>query len=193
MGRLKTGAIVALALAVPGCAALQEFAALRTVAFGFDRVSGVRVAGIAIGEGMSYSNLRVADITRLAAAVTSGDVPIELVAHVSASNPAENTVPARLARLGWTFFVEQRQMLAGDVAEATVIAPGETTDVPVAVRFNLLDLAEGGARDLFDVALAIAGYGSTPRELRLELQPTIDTSLGPIRYPTPVVIRRQVG
>ena len=46
---------------------------------------------------------------------------------------------------------------------------------------------------MFLVALAIAGHGSTPRELRLELQPTIDTSIGPIRYPAPVVIRRQVG
>ena len=29
--------------------------------------------------------------------------------------------------------------------------------------------------------------------LRLELVPTIDTSLGPIAYPVPVVLRRTVG
>jgi hypothetical protein len=174
----------------PGCATLQEIAALRSVAFSFDHVGEVRIAGIAIGSGASFSNIGVADGARLGAAIVSRQVPLEFVAHVRAKNPAENHVAARMVNLDWKLFVEDRETVGGTIADAISIAPGQSADVPVAVRFDLLELVNGGARDLFDTALAIGGYGAVAKELRLELVPTIDTSLGPIRYPAPVVLRR---
>ena len=92
--------------------------------------------------------------------------------------------------LGWTLFVEDRQVLAGELASTVTIAPGRSADVPLTVRLNLLDLTSGGARDLFDMALGVAGAGIVQKDLRLELVPTIETSLGPIRYPVPVIVRR---
>jgi len=156
-------------------------------------VSDVRLAGIRIGAGSTYASLGLADAARLTAAVVAREVPIEFIAHVDASNPPENTVSARMVDLGWTLFIEDRQMLAGDLGGAVAIAPGRTVDVPLNVRFDLLQLGSGGARDLFDLALAIAGQGSLQKDLRLELVPTIETSLGPIRYPAPVVVRRSTG
>jgi len=180
-------------LAVPGCTALQELAALRTVSFEFASVSDVRLVGIPIGAGSSFSRLGMADAARLAAAVVSNQVPIELVAHLNATNPPENRVTARLVALGWTLFVEERQALAGGLGSPVAIAPGVTTDVPLQVRFDLLELGSGGARDLFDLALGIAGQGTVTKDLRLELVPTIETSLGAIRFPAPVVVRRGTG
>lgn len=185
---VAVGAVALLAL--PGCAAMQQLAALRTIAFAFAGVSDVSIAGVRIGPGSSFSALGVADAARIAAAVVTNQVPLDLVAHVSASNPPENTVTARMVDLGWTLFLEDRQMLAGQLHSAVTIAPGATADVPLAVRVNLLDLGSGGARDLFDLALAIAGQGTLKKDMRLELTPTIETSLGPIRYPVPVVVHR---
>jgi len=185
-------ALIAL-LALPGCTALQQLAVLRTVSFAFAGISDVRVAGIAIGPGARFSSLGVADAARLGAAVVAREVPLELVAHVSATNPPENTVTARMVDLDWTLFLEDRRALAGGLGGAVAITPGRTADVPLAVRLDLLELGSGGARDLFDLALAIAGQGALRKELRLELVPTIETSLGPIRYPSPVVVRRPAG
>lgn len=182
-------ALLAL-LAAPGCAALQELAALRSVTFAFAGVSDVRLAGIRIGAGSSYASLGLADVARLGSAVISKQVPIEFVAHVGASNPAENAVSARMVDLEWTLFIEDRRTLAGELGAPATITPGATADVPLTVRFDLLELGGGGARDLFDLALAIAGQGPVRKDLRLELVPTIETSLGPIRYPAPVVVRR---
>jgi hypothetical protein len=176
-----------------GCATLQEIAALRSVAFSFDRVADVRVAGIAIGSGTGFANLGLADGARLAAAIVNRQVPLELVAHVRAQNPAENHVAARLVNVDWKLFVDAKETVGGAITDAVSIAPGQAADVPVAVRFDLLSLGGGGARDLFDTARSIAGYGGAAKELRLELVPTIDTSLGPIRYPSPVVVRRAAG
>ena len=187
---LRLIAALALLLSTPGCAALQELAALRSVAFAFGRVSDVRLAGVSLTPGMRFADLSLADAARVTAAVVTRSVPFELVAHVDATNPAENRVAARMLRMDWTMFVETRQALAGSIGDPVAIAPGQTADVPVRVQLDLMTLGSGGARYLFDLAMGIAGQGGAARDLRLELVPTIETSLGPMRYPSPVIVRR---
>ena len=190
--RASTRSIPALALLLllPGCATLQEMAALRSVAFAFDRVSDLRLAGVSLTSGMRFADLSLGDAARVTAAVVSRSVPLELVAHVGATNPAENRVAARMLSMDWSLFVEDRQALTGRVGDPVAISPGQTADVPVRVQLDLMALGSGGARDLFDLAMGIAGQGSAARELRMELVPTIETSLGPMRYPAPIVVRR---
>jgi hypothetical protein len=186
-------AVLGALLVLPGCTALQELVALRTVTFAFSNVSDVRIAGIPIGSGSTFARLSAGEVARLASAVLSKEVPIDLVAHVAATNPAENKVTARLVALSWKLFVEDRRVLEGGLANRVAIAPGVITDVPLAMRFDLLELSRGGARDLFDLAVGIAGSRTVTKDLRLELSPTVDTSLGPIRYPAPIVVRRSPG
>lgn len=187
----RVALLASLALvALPACTALEQLAALRTVTFAFAGISDVRVAGIRVGPGASYSSLSATDIARLGAAIVTRNVPLDMIAHVSATNPPDNTVTARMVDLDWTLYIEDRRALAGGLGGAIAIEPGRSVDVPLGVQLDLLDLGSGGARDLFDVALAVAGYGALQKDLRLELMPTIETSLGPIRYPTPVVVQR---
>ena len=181
---------LAIATAVPGCAAMNQLVALRAVKFAFDRVSDVRIAGIRIGSGSSFSSLTASEALSLGTAIASHEVPLDMLVHVSATNPPENTVTARMNGLDWTLFVDDRKTLAGGLPSPVAVEPGRTADVPLAVRFDLLQLANGGARDLFDLALAITGQGALRKDLRLELVPTIETSIGPMRYPVPVVVRR---
>lgn len=183
--------LVLLALIlVPGCTAVRQLAALRSVTFAFSRVSDVRVVGIPISQGTNFGTLGMADLARLGAAVAAKQVPLEMIAHVSATNPSENTVAARMVDCAWTLFVENRQALTGGLAGAVDISPGQTADVPLPVRLDLVQLGSGGARDLFDLAIGIAGQGTIKKDLRLELKPTIQTPLGPINYSVPVVVRR---
>ncbi len=177
------------ALSTVSCATLREFAALRDVQFRFDRVSGVSLAGIPIGPDADYGSIGVANLARLASEVAEGRVPLEVTAHVAATNPADNSVTARMVSMGWTLFVDDKRTVSGTVSDPVAIAPGATADVPVAVALDLVEFWQGGARELFDVARGIAG-GSAARPLRLELTPTIETSLGPISYPQPIVVRR---
>lgn len=189
---VRLSALIVVAL-LSNCATLQEVATLRTVSFAFDRVSEVRLAGVRLEAGTRLSELGVADAARVMDAVSRRSVPIELIAHVRAENPAENRVVARMLEVGWKFFVQDQQTLEGLFGTALSLPPGQPVDVPVAVRFDLVPLTQGGAREVFELGLAIAGYGGSPKELLLELRPTIETPLGPMRYPAPVVVRRTVG
>jgi hypothetical protein len=132
----------------------------------------------------------MADVARLTAALVAHEAPFEAVVHVKAANPSANLVAATIAGMDWTLFVDDRKVLAGGLADRVELRPGADADVPLAVRVDLLTLGSKGARDLYDLGLAIAGQGTTSKELRLELVPTIETSIGPIQYPSPVVIRR---
>ena len=190
MKRLAPAAAAVALMLLGGCTAMQQLAALRDVTFTFDRMSGVQLAGIPITESSRWSSLSVTDVARLGVAAAGGHMPIQLTAHVRAANPADNPVAAQLLRLQWKLFVEDRQTLTGVVADPVSIAPGATADVAVAMGFDLLELGDRGARDLYDLGLGIAGFGGTRRELRLELVPTVETRLGPIAYPAPITIRR---
>lgn len=185
--------MTAMALGLAGCATIQELAALRLVDFSFDRVSDVKLAGIRLGDRTSFSQLGASEAAVIGLAVTAQDVPLDLVVHVRALNPADNKVSARLTQLDWTFFVEESRIADGKLASTYLLPPGEPVDVPLAVRIGLLDHFQGGARELFELALAIAGTGAVTKEIRIEAKPTVQTSMGPLQYPGVITIRREVG
>ena len=185
---------MAALLALAGCATLQQLAALRDVDFSVDRVSGVRLAGIDLAGVRSYSDLGVADAGRLALAVTQRELPMDFRVHITALNPEDNSVDARLVRMDWTLFLQGRETLSGVFADETLLPRGQPTDVPISVSLDLVDFFEGSARDLFELALDIAGQGGEPTEVTLRAVPTVDTALGPIRYPQPItIVSREVG
>jgi hypothetical protein len=186
-------ALVLVAAAFASCAAMQELAALRSVRFALDRVDRVRVAGIAVDGRRGFFDLDPAEASRLAAAVIANRMPLEMTVHVRAENPAENRVTARLMRMDWRLFLEDRETLAGAIEGPVVLPPGEAVDVPVPVALDLLEFFRANARDAFDLALAFGGHGGEPKDVRLDLIPAIETGLGPIRYPRPLVVRRTVG
>ena len=62
------------------------------------------------------------------------------------------------------------------------------------MKFNLIEFFEGNARDLFELALSLAGQGGESKEVALRILPTVSTPLGPIRYPNPVtIVNREIG
>jgi hypothetical protein len=190
MNRTVRLAVLVLLALLPGCATLQELRALRSVTFAYDRVSDVRLAGVHLSENMKFSSLSSADVARLIAAAGSDHLPLELVVHVRAHNPRANAVTARLVNMDWRFFIAERSIVNGALAGTYLFEPGEDVDIPVPVGLDLSEHFRGGGRELFDVALEVAGLTDRKRELRLELEPTIQTGIGPIRYPSPIVVRR---
>ncbi len=182
--------VAASLLALAGCATYRQLSVLRSVTFAFAGISDVRLAGVRLDEDAGLARLGPADAARLGSALAARDLPLELVAHVRASNPRENKVAAQLLGLDWTLFIEDRRMVTGALARAVAIEPGGSEDVPLGMRLDLLALEGGGVRDLYEAALAIAGRGPVRKDLRLELRPTIETAVGPMRFTAPLVVRR---
>ena len=192
----RVGVLVLTVAALAGitsCATLRQFATLGQVRFSFDRITDVRLAGVSTAGKDSYSDLRFQDVARITAAIASREVPLDFVVQVRAENPASNTVTARLLQLDWTLFFDEGRVLEGQMDRGYSFAPGQPVLVPVAVSLDAYNLVQRNGQDLFELALAIAGVQGHRTNVRLDLQPTVETDLGPIPYPAPITIRRNVG
>jgi hypothetical protein len=180
-----------LALFTFGCATLQQMAALRRVDFSLEGARGSSLGGIPIDSVRSFSGLSALQVARLAALVARGELPLETDLQVLASNPADN-VQARLVGMDWTLFLDDQETVSGSFSGDQALPPGQPVTVPVHVRVDLMDVVGGQLGDLVDLALAVVGAGE-PTRVRVEAIPSIETPLGPIRYPEPVRIERTVG
>jgi hypothetical protein len=181
----------ATAAAAHGCATLQELTALRNVDFSLVGTTGSTLAGVPIASIRTFGELSAVQVARLGTAVARGEMPLETVLQVRAANPEDN-VQARLVGLDWTLFLDDRETIGGVLDQEYVLTPGEPVDVPVSVRLDLLDFVDGQLQEVVGLALAVAGAGE-PQRVRLEATPSIQTRLGPIRYPEPIRIEHEVG
>ena len=179
---------------LPGCATLQQVLALRDVDFELDRMANMSLAGVDLDRVRSYQDVSLSDVGRLTLAVSNGELPLRFDLHLLAENPADNSVDARLVRMDWTLLLQGRETVSGTFANETLLRPGQPTDVPIGIELDLVDFFDGNAKDLVDLALSLTGQGGEPKEVTLRATPTVDTAVGPIRYPGPItIVSRQVG
>lgn len=177
-----------LLVAFVGCQTLREVRQLRNVAFTLERVGDAHLAGVDLRKVRSYEDLTAREVIRLGTAVAEGSLPFDFVVHVRAENPEANGVQARLLEMDWTLFLDEEETVSGTFGQTVTLPPGEPTDVEIPIELDLYRFFERNARDLFELALAVSGRGGTPKRIELRARPTIDTALGPLRYPRPVVI-----
>jgi hypothetical protein len=178
----------ALLLFLPGCATLQGILALRQVEFALDRVHEVRLAGVLLDRIDRPEDVGALDLARILAAVAQGNLPLTLTLDVAAVNP-EGNPEARLAALDWTLFLQDRETVSGGLPAPVRIPVAGRATIPLQLQLDLVDFLDGSAQDLLNLALSFAGEDVPETELRLEAIPTVETSVGPIRYPQPIVIR----
>lgn len=192
ISRTRGPRLVALALGLallPSCAALESVLALSQVDFSLDRVYQVELAGVEVDRIRSYGDLSLDDALRIGSAVSQGTVPLSLTLELSGRNPEDNP-EARMVALDWTLFLRDRETVRGLLEREVRFAPGESTPFPLTLSLDLLEFFEGSARDLVEVALNLATRDDEPAGVRLEVIPTVETRLGPIRYPGPLVLER---
>lgn len=180
-------------LGLAGCQTLREVANLRKVQFAVDRVVEPQLAGVALNRVDSYRDLSGSDVLRLTQSAARGEMPLTFTIMMDAENPADNNVAARLVTMDWTLLLDDTETIQGRFDETIRLEPGTPTTVPIPIELDLVRFFGDNVRDLIDLALAVAGEGDS-KTVTLQATPTIDTVLGPIRYPEPITItRRDVG
>ena len=159
---------------------------MRQVQFHLNGVSGARLAGVSLESVRRPSDLSAADLARVSLAMAAGEAPLTLTVHVEGRNPETNTVTAKLLAMDWDFLLDDRNLVSGRLEEPYTFPPGRARDVPIPVRCDLLRVIGGRRAELLDVAIALAGRGTSSHRVTVRLTPTVDTALGRIRYPAPI-------
>ncbi|HUP24554.1 MAG TPA: hypothetical protein VNB06_16620 [Thermoanaerobaculia bacterium] len=148
-----------LLLGLAGCATIENLVRLREVQFFLDRVSGARLAGVDLERIESSRDISTGDVLRIADAIRRGTVPFELVLHVGADNPGDNSVEVERVQLDWTLYLDQRETVSGVFDRALEIAPGGRNDLPIDIQLDLYRFFREDARDLLELARELAGGG----------------------------------
>ena len=162
-------------IGVTGCSALQAIAALDRVELSLDGVSNGRLAGVDLSGYRTLGDVRPSDLLRIGIAYRQGSLPLDLTLRVGAENPGSNGVEARLERLDWTLRLNDRQAATGAVNRPIVLPVGQTIEIPLDVRVDLLELYGENRDDLVALALRLAGRGAESQHLELSVRPTITT------------------
>lgn len=173
-------------LCVTGCAAVRQLAALHQVEFRFDRIADPYVAGIQLSGIHSLDDIGPLDLGRLTLAIASRDVPLDLTVHVVGKNPDTNTVTAKLIGLDWSYIIDGREFVSGQMTEGYEFPPGTPTDLPLRVTFNLVQFFGSDGRTLLNTALALTGQSASTHTMTMRLRPVIETPMGRMQYPTPL-------
>jgi hypothetical protein len=189
--RLRSSAVfvaVVMLLSSSGCNTLKELAALRDVAFTLDSVSGVELAGVKIDRTMKYDDFGILDLAKLGRQLASNKMPLMFQLIVGATNPEDNSVQARLVKLDWTLLLEDRETISGVFENDIVLPPGQKQLIPFNMELDLIEFFGNNLQDLAELALSLADQGGQPKNVKLRATPTINTPIGPIRYPEPILI-----
>ena len=195
MRRLLPLLAVLFAATLPlGCTTLQQVANLRSVKFDLDSASNVTLAGVRMDRIRSYNDLGPIDIARLGAAVLTREAPLALTLNVGADNPGDNPVGARIVAFDWTLMLDDKETISGAFNEEVFIGAGQRATIPLQIRLDLFQFFGSNTRQLVDLAAAIAGQEGVSTRVKLVARPSINTPVGPIRYPTPItIVSRSVG
>ncbi len=176
------------------CAALAELTALSKVDFAIDRVAQATVAGVSLDNVRDYDDLNPLDILKVANAVRNKELPMNFTLHLTGENPASNSTQARLVQMDWTLFLNDQETISGVFNDEVLLPPGSPVDIPITMQLDLIQFFGTNARDLVDLALAVSGKGGSPQKISLSASPTINTPIGPIRYPGRInIISKTVG
>ena len=182
-----------LVLSVSGCATIQEVSNLRKVNFQLDRVAETQLAGVEVGSLRSYEDLSATNVLRLGSALSKGEMPLSFNLHVQATNPESNSVDARLTQMDWTLLLEDKETVSGQFDQEVVLPPGQPQDVSFRVELDLVRFFDDNLKGLVNLASAISGDAPS-QNIKLRVQPTVNTMLGPVKYPSPItVVSKEVG
>ena len=177
-----------------GCQTLKEIANLRNVEFDLGAVRNINLAGVQLDRIEDYSDISALDVVKLTAAFARRDLPLSFQLEVEAENPEANQVAARLVRLDWTLFLEERETISGVINEERTLTPGQQVIIPVGIELELMEFFDHNARDIIDLALALSGNGGASKNVMLKATPVVDTVIGPISYPDQItIVNTEVG
>ncbi|MEP7235208.1 MAG: hypothetical protein ABI778_07920 [Ignavibacteriota bacterium] len=175
------------------CATLNSLAGLTRAEFKLQDAVGYRLMGVDIQNKHSIKDFSLVDGLNLANAFRTGSIPLTFTLNVAVRNPNAHQDGSSLSALSltafpWRLLIDNKETISGGIgASASLPDGGSTTMIPLQVSVDLKQFfGDRGYDDIINLALAIAGQGSS--KLALKAQPTISTPIGSMKYPNELTI-----
>lgn len=178
-------AILLPLILMPSCDILEQTAQVQRLSqctFDVHSVDKIKLAGINIHQGMSYSDLNTAQIMSLTGALFRKELPLDFNLNVKVDNP--NDKMAAMSRMDYIIFIDGLELISGVFNERFEISPGSSSIVPMDLHLDLYKALSGEAGDaLVNLAFKLSGNESRPAELLFKVKPYIRVGNSELPYP----------
>ncbi|MGD1848704.1 MAG: LEA type 2 family protein [Salibacteraceae bacterium] len=151
------------------------------------------LAGISISSKNSIGDFGFMDLTKLTAAVASGNLPLSFTLNVEARNP--NPIQATMNNFDWIALIDNTEIARGSMSQRVSIAANNgKAIIPIRVNTDLRDLMSSDSRDkLINFALNLSDAGGQPTRVKLKIKPTIMIGQFPLSYPGYLPVTKDFG
>ncbi len=189
--RITTLALIVLAI-LSGCDILNQMVTFSKCEFKMNSLTNARLAGIDVQSKKSYTDLNLMDVASLTQALLNGSLPLTFNLNVEAKNP--NTTDASMHKMEWKAFIDDIEMATGVMDKKTSIPPGETKVIPLKVTIDLKKALSGKNKDaLLNFGFNLAGAGSYPTRVKLDVKPTVYVGSMTLVYPGYFTLKKEYG
>ena len=178
-------AVLLLLLALNSCEVLDQVNQMQQLAlceFKVTSVDNVQIAGIEVDEHTKKGDLGVAQIMQLTAAIFKRELPVNFNLGLHIDNP--NNKPAAMNRMDYELYVDDRQLLTGQMNQTVSVAPMSASVVAMPVSVDLFEVLNNETQDaLVNLAFKLTGDQSNPADVLLKVKPYIQVGGRTLAYP----------
>jgi hypothetical protein len=179
-----------------GCTgAYDAIVNLQRLQFKLGAINNFNLAGVNIGSIRNINDFSMLDGAKLLSAFTSGKFPASFTLNVLAKNPNDGTggtknTSAVLKSLAWRLFLDDKETINGNISHSIEVpGVGKETTIPLDISLDLYQFfRDQGYSSVVNLALALGGVSGSSSRVTLKATPTVDTFLGPIKYPGEITI-----
>jgi hypothetical protein len=172
-----------------GCAEVmqqvQQMATLTKCQFRLISVERTTLAGIPL---QGDAKIGLPNLLKLERAYSSGTLPLDFTLNVEVKNP--NASAAGMSRLDWILFINGERMTTGVLERSISVAPNNGLGtLPIVMALDLKKVLSGKSLDaLVDLARDVAGEGTNPTKVSLQVKPSIMVGGYSLQYPSYVTV-----
>ncbi len=189
MNRLKNVlfpvVLLTMMLALNSCDVLNQMSQVQQLAlceFDVHGVDKVRIAGIELDENMDRDDLNAAQLMQLAAAVFQKQMLVDFDLMLNINNP--NSKPAAMNRMDYELFIDNKQILTGQMNQPVNVGANANTTVPMPIQLDLFKVLNNETQNsLVNLAFKLTGDESDPSEILLKVKPYIKVGGRELAYP----------
>lgn len=198
---MKKISFIILGLALIGlfqrCAVTRQISEAKTLGdckYAIASADNITLAGIDIRQFKSMQDFDLGKSPRLALALLSKDVPLNLRLNLDVTNPTKQQ--AGINQFEYKVLLSENEVFTGFWDQRIDVQPnGGTTRVPMQLSTNAYRLlTDAKARDAFmNMVENLSGKtGTQPTKLTIKLKPTLGIGNSQIDYPGYITIEKEV-
>lgn len=191
----KTILILSTVILFTACDVLNQVSSaynLSQCKYDYKSINNIRLAGLNLGSGSSFSVSNLASIATILAGGKLQTIPLSMTLNLDVKNP--NNAIAALNGLTYAIEVEDMEFTTGKLNVPLSINPGETEVLSLNIGMDLKSLMNRYSQERVAGEMSsFLGISGNPTNITVKLWPTLMIGNTPLKSPTYIPVRFSFG